>query len=311
MMVGAHRSDPGESERSPAEPRGPEFGGDHPPRGVSRVLGHEAVRRVVLVTASLLLFFAVLETTLRQTHLLGAARSWTRPNRLLGYEFIPGAGYWCRGGNGLPVPGRINSQGWRDVERTIAKPKGCYRIAVLGDSFVEALQVESDRTFVALSEKLLSSATGRCVEVMNFGRSGYSPAEELLVLREYALKFDLDTVVLFFFAGNDISDLKRETAFDDRRPFFFIQNDGELRLDTSFSQSIGFVFRSIVADLRSRSALVSFVSDRYQPISPSARPTPGLELSRVTSWQSDSSVRWRRRAQERGFPCWWSAAISS
>src|SRR5438552_2622971 len=41
----------------------------------------------------------------------------------------------------------INAEGWRDVAHELAKPPGVYRIAVLGDSYVEALQVELEQTF--------------------------------------------------------------------------------------------------------------------------------------------------------------------
>src|SRR5690242_412085 len=41
----------------------------------------------------------------------------------------------------------INSDGLRDREHTIAKPKDTLRIAVLGDSFTEAVQVAMEDTF--------------------------------------------------------------------------------------------------------------------------------------------------------------------
>src|SRR5512138_2605921 len=42
---------------------------------------------------------------------------------------------------------RVNAAGMRDVEHPIAKPPGVVRVAVLGDSFAEAAQVENEETF--------------------------------------------------------------------------------------------------------------------------------------------------------------------
>jgi hypothetical protein len=66
----------------------------------------------------------------------------------------------------------INSHGYRDRERTVAKPANTVRIAVLGDSFVEARQVAFEDTFGAVLERLLNGDrrfAGRTVEVLNFG----------------------------------------------------------------------------------------------------------------------------------------------
>ena len=71
---------------------------------------------------------------------------------------------------------RINSQGLRDGEHAIPKPPGVLRIAVLGDSFTEALQVAAENAFWAVLERRLAASPGldgRAVETRNFGVSGY------------------------------------------------------------------------------------------------------------------------------------------
>ena len=72
------------------------------------------------------------------------------------------------------LQGKINSYGWRDKELSLKKPQNTYRIAVLGDSLVEAFQVESDRTFLALTEQQLNEEHKLKVELMNFGHGGYT-----------------------------------------------------------------------------------------------------------------------------------------
>jgi len=139
---------------------------------------------------------------------------------------------------------RINSLGYRDDEHTLAKSPGTFRIAVLGDSFTEARQVDLDNTFVSL----LGRNLGRCaglngaqVEVLNFGIGSYGTAQALLTLREDALRFDPDLVLLAFFPGNDIQDNSKELTLAEGwrmpKPVFVLSN-GELALDATFSRSI-------------------------------------------------------------------------
>src|SRR5882762_4573302 len=71
-----------------------------------------------------------------------------------------------------PTYVRINSHGLRDRERSHNKPPGVLRIALLGNSFCEALQVPVEKTVGAELERLLNqcpAAAGREVEVINFG----------------------------------------------------------------------------------------------------------------------------------------------
>lgn len=211
----------------------------------------------------LLLFILTLEFLFRYTHFFGAKISWTSPDPKLGYTFLPGHEYWYKSENDHPITGKINSHGWRDRERSLAKPENTYRIAILGDSFVEALQVEGEATFLSLAEVQLSKDIRYSVEVMNFGRSGYTQTEEFLVLKEHVIKFSPDMVVLFFFPGNDIADLSLETASNPRRPFINFSENEELNLDFSFSRTQEFKLKTFAGWFRQYSALISLLSDRY------------------------------------------------
>src|SRR5664279_5650272 len=66
---------------------------------------------------------------------------------------------------------QINSRGFRDRERSYDKPVNTVRIAVLGNSWTEAMQVPLDKTFTSLLERKLIECScfgGKRVEVLNF-----------------------------------------------------------------------------------------------------------------------------------------------
>ncbi len=92
---------------------------------------------------------------------------------------------------------RTNSQGFRGAEWS--PPGGAPRIAVLGDSYVEALQVDDDSHFTAK----LANATG--LEVMNFGVSAYATSDQAVLYEKVVRPLRPDAVVLVFFVGNDVS----------------------------------------------------------------------------------------------------------
>ncbi len=88
----------------------------------------------------------------------------------------------------------FDADGMRDPGLTIAKPANVYRIALLGDSMVEGLQVPIEQTFGKLIEKKLNQSGKRSVQILNFGNSGYSTAQEYLQLKQKVFKYQPDLV---------------------------------------------------------------------------------------------------------------------
>ena len=101
---------------------------------------------MALIALSILL--VILEITFRTTHLFGARISWTKPDALIANRYVPGAKYWHNIENDHPITGTINSHGWRDRERSLIKPSNTFRMACLGDSYLDAFQVELDSSFL-------------------------------------------------------------------------------------------------------------------------------------------------------------------
>jgi lysophospholipase L1-like esterase len=134
---------------------------------------------------------------------------------------------------------RINSEGLRDREHSKIKPANTVRIAVLGDSFSEAMHVPMEQTFWSQLERKLHECQaypGQNVEVINFGVSGYGTAQELMTLRQKVWDYSPDLVVLAFTTYNDIYDNSRALSRTEEVPYFTYQN-GALAYDPSFRES--------------------------------------------------------------------------
>ena len=134
---------------------------------------------------------------------------------------------------------KINSDGLRDIEHEIKKQPGVYRIAILGDSYAEGLQVDMDKLFWKVLEKKLDSCSmlsHQKVEVINFGVSGYGTGRELLMLREKVWKYEPDLVLLAFLTDNDIRDNSKILNEINYIPYFY-KKGSSLVLDKSYLES--------------------------------------------------------------------------
>jgi len=154
----------------------------------------------------------------------------------LGWKLKPGAsGEWT--GEGASFV-QVNSDGLRDREHTKAKPPNTLRVAVLGDSFTEAIQVPVEQTFWSKLERKLGNCQAvkgrKNVEVINFGVQGYGTAQELIMLRKKVWDYSPDIVILAFFIGNDVINNSPKLEYDHYRPFFAYDASGNLVPDMSF-----------------------------------------------------------------------------
>jgi hypothetical protein len=146
----------------------------------------------------------------------------------------------------------LNRWGYRGSDWTPAKPTNTLRIAMLGDSFIEAQQVAMQDTACEVIQRKLTPilpkiAHGRYeglqrVEVMNFGVDGYGTAQEFYALIEDVWQFSPDIVVLAFFPGNDVRNNSVALEGDKCRPFF-IPDGNQTMLGGPFEDSRLFHFQ--------------------------------------------------------------------
>jgi|Deesub1362A_J573_1020465.scaffolds.fasta_scaffold04519_2 hypothetical protein len=169
------------------------------------------VIKFVLIIFGVLVALIFLEGALRITNYNSGLKNYHQPDPILGHKGKPNLDTsfsigWC-------LESRIitNSQGWRSLKNfSQNKPRNVIRIAVLGDSYVQGLQVDNNEIFTYLLEEKLNNNLGKNFEVYNFGISAYGTVREYLVLKEYVLDYKPDIVILLFYIGNDISDSGEE-----------------------------------------------------------------------------------------------------
>ena len=124
---------------------------------------------------------------------------------------------------------RFNDVGFRGPDRPMKKPEGVCRVAVLGDSMIASVAVEEEDTMVCRLEKMLNRSHPQVKwEVLNFGVSGSSPGQEMVLYRELVARFDPDVVLCAYFVGNDLADNSSRLS-NNPRIYFDMDETGQLQ----------------------------------------------------------------------------------
>ncbi len=94
-------------------------------------------------------------------------------------------------------------------EHGFRNPRGIYdaeqvQVAGLGDSFAQGYCAESDET-------ILGRIRLEFPNTLNFGMGGSGPLLELATLREYVAPLEPETVLWFYYEGNDLYNMDRES----------------------------------------------------------------------------------------------------
>jgi hypothetical protein len=112
---------------------------------------------------------------------------------------------WHQGKKEFETVQRVNSLGFTDGEPPAAVGEDEMSILLLGDSFLEALQVEMDEKLGPKLRDSLRQKLGRELSVTTLGRSGNGQAVQYAYYRKFAPRLQPDVVVLVFIS-NDIRD---------------------------------------------------------------------------------------------------------
>ncbi|MGB7844202.1 MAG: SGNH/GDSL hydrolase family protein [Candidatus Acidiferrum sp.] len=196
-----------------------------------------ATKKELILAALVLLAVPVLvEFAFRIAHVQFEPQLYTA-SRDRGWTLRPGAGGVVAVENRQYV--HINTHGFRDRERTYDKPANTVRIAVLGNSWTEAVQVPLDKIYSSVLEQKLTQSScfaGKQAEVLNFGVAGYSTGQELLTIQQEVWKYHPDVVIVAFYPARDIVNNMRElnNAVNPEQSPYFVYRDGKLVLDDLF-----------------------------------------------------------------------------
>jgi lysophospholipase L1-like esterase len=194
-----------------------------------------ALLRVLFVVLAVALPLAALEVALRVygPFLPGrySPHMYSAPHPLYGFARVPGMVGWVKSEEFLSRVA-INAHGLREREIDYPKPAGTSRVLVLGDSFVEGVQVKPEETFTRALEATLRGRTGGQIEVINAGSGGWGTAQEFEFLRHEGLQYQPNVVALVFYTGNDVTDNSfriKGNVRNLRKPYYALR-DGKLEL---------------------------------------------------------------------------------
>ncbi len=152
------------------------------------------LQNALLVLSSLLLFAGFLEFVIFRFILVASdIPELAFVNSML--KYTPEQVGIHRVKNEIASQFNINRNGWNSKydEYWVEKPDQVFRVAIIGDSYVEALQVDYDES---LAEQLEDAVGNGNLQAYRFGISGAPLSQYLHILRKEALRYSPDMVVI-------------------------------------------------------------------------------------------------------------------
>jgi hypothetical protein len=129
-------------------------------------------------------------------------------------------------GRDYEVRFRTNSLGFNDVEHARERSPGTLRVLLLGDSFVEGLQVPPEQ-HLARRLEALAAADGRRLEAIVMGAAGQGQSHQLANYEALGRAFAPDLVFSFFCVNDPWNNLFQAPAYGGR-PVYVVAPSGEL-----------------------------------------------------------------------------------
>ena len=217
-----------------------------------------------LLVFGISLFICLLVLEIAARFFLADLQPLMRPDKYVGSLYVSGRTvdlYSDESKKTIEV--KSNSLGFRDYEFNLEKPTGIKRIAIFGDSFTDAVQVEESARFSEQLENFLNqNLPEKKYEVMNFGVAGTGTAQQYKVYQYYAAPFKPDLVIVGFYNGNDVENNSIRLTPNSERTNYILGANGKLETaPVTFNQKIVWQVRTFFG---SHSALFR-IAYKYLP----------------------------------------------
>lgn len=164
----------------------------------------KTLKNIFFVTIPVLIIFFILLEILSRLFFPGSDEPkavYDDEHQIIKFSHENGkSGLWTKG-RFSQQQGRwmINNEGWNSpIDYHEAKKDGVKRIAVIGDSYIQALQLNIDRSY----PYILGDSLGEKYEVYSFGASG-SPLSQYLNVSRYVEKKYSPDIYIFNLVHND------------------------------------------------------------------------------------------------------------
>lgn len=168
------------------------------------------LERGLLTLGSMVLSLLAIESGLRAWRPLSpelAVHVHRRPDPLLGWRLEPNLDLVVEKPSGS-VRVTTNARGFRDGDH--GEGGRAFRLVILGDSFMEAIQVDRSAAFPSQLQEHLKDLRKESVESINLGVSGFGTLQEALAFETEGARFHPDVVLLGFYLHNDLTDNAKE-----------------------------------------------------------------------------------------------------
>jgi hypothetical protein len=178
--------------------------------------------RLILILMGTLVGLMLGEIIVRAFHLGHTRTVFEYNNKLV--KLRPHAGFMNYRENSTWV--EINNLGFHDHDRQATN--GNYRILFLGDSFLQAQQVDTENLFtIRLEAQFIRD--GQKIETINGGVPGTGTAYQYVLWKEFfEPQVKINHLVLCVFMGNDLSDNSADLADPDNDGTIFLDSEGNI-----------------------------------------------------------------------------------
>ena len=157
--------------------------------------------------------------------------------------------------------GQVNDYGYYGPSYSKIKGTNIERIALVGDSYVEGVQVFERNHFRNKLENLLNSESSTLkYEILNFGRSGFNLNDAYCYYVNFVKQFN-PTVKLIFISPGDLVNRGAVAS----RPYALIQNE-DIVIDYGFSKSENFKFKESTSVFRGKSVILGYMLKTFELI---------------------------------------------